>query len=371
MSNGTSRVRFEAWVAPAPGERLVSEELELDEVRADEILVRVEAVGVCRTDVSFSNGSRPTPYPALLGHEGAGTVVEVGSAVEGVSIADRVVMSFSSCGLCRSCLAGRPAYCGSFRELNSGFPSSGPLARLHRRSGEPVAAGFFGQSSFATHALTHRANIVRTPDNVPAFLAAPFGCGVQTGAGAVLNAFALSAGDSIIVLGTGAVGMSAVMAAAAAGAGTIVAVDPVASRRALALTLGATHAVDAHERLDLTLTGIRPDGIDFVLDTTGRPEVIRAGVGALAKTGTLGLVAAGASGAEINLPLRDLIIGRRVRGIVEGDSVPQELIPRLLELWRRGHFPVERLIKTWPMADINDALDAIKDGTVIKPVLTL
>ena len=358
-----------AWVAGAPDRSLALETLDLDEFRPGEVLVRVAAVGVCHTDIAYTDGSRPAaPFPLIAGHEGAGVIAAVGAGTEGFAVGDRVVMSFSSCGRCRRCLAARPARCASFRELNSGFGGPGSGGRFTRRNGEKVSAGFFGQSSFAEHALTGIRNLVRLPEDVPLHLAAPFGCGIQTGAGAVLNALRLQPGDALLVTGTGAVGMSAVMAARAAGAATIVAVDPVESRRALALTLGATHALDPADVAAGALGRLKVP-LDFAIDTSGHPEMIRAAVAAVHSQGVVVLIAVGRTGAVADIPLRDLIVGRQVRGAVEGDAVPQLLIPRLLELWRAGRFPVETLVRTFAAGELDDAMRAMKLGHVVKPVV--
>jgi aryl-alcohol dehydrogenase len=366
-ASGPAAIR--AWVADTPNGGLALETLDLDEIRPGEVLVRVAAVGVCHTDIAYTDGSRPAaPFPLIAGHEGAGVVAAVGPGAEGFAIGDRVVMSFSSCGWCRGCLAGRPARCSSFRELNSGFGGPGSGGRLTRRNGEKVSAGFFGQSSFAEHSLTGVRNLVQVPEGVPLHLAAPFGCGIQTGAGAVLNALRLQPGDALLVTGAGAVGMSAVMAARAAGAAVVVAVDPAASRRALAATLGATHAFDPADVARGALDRIEVP-LDFAIDTSGRPEMIRAAVAAVHSAGVVVLLAAGPTDAVAGLPLRDLIVGRQVRGAVEGDAVPQLLIPRLLELWRAGQFPVEALVSTFAATELNEAMRAMKLGHVVKPVV--
>jgi aryl-alcohol dehydrogenase len=358
-----------AWVADAPAAGLALETLELDAIRPGEVLVRVSAVGICHTDIAYTDGSRQAaPFPLIAGHEGAGVIAEVGEATADFSVGDRVVMSFSSCGRCRGCLAGRPGRCSSFRELNSGFGGPGSGGRFTRRNGEKVSAGFFGQSSFADHALTGVRNLVRVPDGVPLHLAAPFGCGIQTGAGAVFNALRLQPGDALLVTGTGAVGLSAVMAARACGAAAIVAVDPMESRRTLALTLGATHAFHPADVAGGALDNMKVP-LDFAIDTSGRPEMIRAAVAAVHSAGVVVLIAAGRTGAVADIPLRDLIVGRQVRGAVEGDSVPQLLIPRLLELWRVGQFPVEAVVSTFAAAELNDAMRAMKLGHVVKPVI--
>jgi aryl-alcohol dehydrogenase len=367
VAAGPAQIR--AWVADSPDSGLALEALDLDEIRAGEVLVKVAAVGVCHSDIVYTDGSRPAaPFPLVAGHEGAGVIAAVGPGTEGFAVGDRVIMSFSSCGKCRGCLTGRPARCASFRALNSGFGGPGSGGRLTRRNGEKVSAGFFGQSSFAEHALTGVRNLVQVPEDVPLPLAAPFGCGIQTGAGAVLNALHLQPGDTLLVTGTGAVGMSAVMAARAAGAAAIVAVDPVPSRRALALTLGATHALTPADVAAGELDRVGPP-LDFAIDTSGRPEMIRAAVAALHSEGVLVLIAAGQTGALADIPLRDLIVGRQVRGAVEGDAVPQVLIPRLLDLWRAGQFPVEALVSMFAANELNEAMRAMKLGHVVKPVV--
>jgi aryl-alcohol dehydrogenase len=373
MSSSATRdlVTIRAWVADRPGTGLRPEPLTLDELRPDEVLVRVAAVGVCHTDISYTDGSRPSPFPVVVGHEGAGVIAAVGTGVSEYAEGDRVVMSFSSCGRCRGCRRGRPSYCASFRHLNSGF-GGGPdeSARLARPSGERVTIGFFGQSSFADHAVTKVRNLVRLPPDVPLHLAAPLGCGVQTGAGAVLNSLAVGAGDSLLIAGAGAVGMSAVMAAKVAGAAEITAVDPVEQRRALAKALGATHTLSPAEVSDGALAGIT-DAFDYAVDTSGRPEMIRAAVAAVHSTGVVVLIASGRPETTLDIPLRDLVVGRQVRGAVEGDSVPQDFIPRLLGLWRQGLFPVDALVTTFAGTEINEAMRAMHLGTVIKPVVML
>jgi aryl-alcohol dehydrogenase len=216
--------------------------------------------------------------------------------------------------------------------------------------------------------VTRARNLVRLTQTEPFRLAAPFGCGVQTGAGTVLNTLRVAVGDSLLVVGTGAVGMSAVMASRTAGASPIVAVDPVVQRRALSLALGATHALDPVEVADGALTEVA-GGFDYAIDTSGRSEMIRAAVAGVHSTGVVVLLASGPPEATVDVPLRDVVLGRQVRGAVEGDSVPQEFIPRLLALWRQGRFPVEALVTTFPETEINEAMRAMRLDSAVKPVV--
>jgi len=347
------------------------EEVELDEPRDDEIRVRIVAAGICHTDLRAHQGlAWNTPRPIVLGHEGAGIVEAVGRGVLHLKPGDRVVLSGSSCGVCPSCRSNLPSYC---REC---IPRSFGGQRMDGSSavsqdGHSLHAHFFGQSSFATHAIADGRGAVKIADDVPFEVVAPLGCGVITGAGAVLNSFALKAGQSLAVFGTGSVGLSAVMAARLAGARHIVAIDPVASRRALALELGATAAVDSAERdVAAAVRSHVPDGVDFALNTTVIPSVMDAALRTLGMRGTVAFVSSQPQPYPLALPLL-LGGGRGLRGIIGGDSAPQVVIPMLLDFWRQGRFPMERLITTFDFERIGEAFDAFHHGTVIKPVLRM
>jgi aryl-alcohol dehydrogenase len=360
-------VLIDAAVTESKGAPFTMKRLELDDLRADEVLVKVVACGICHTDLIIRDQWYPVPLPAVLGHEGAGVVEAVGAAVSKVKPGDHVALSYGSCGACAKCHAGEPWTCHDFFARNFGAARPDGSTAL-RDDGRAIHSHFFGQSSFATYAVSPERSVVRLAPDVPLDIVAPFGCGIQTGAGAVLNALRLQPGDALLVTGTGAVGMSAVMAARAAGAAAIVAVDPVASRRALALTLGATHALDPADVARGALDRIEVP-LDFAIDTSGRPEMIRAAVAAVHSAGVVLLLAAGRTDTVADIPLRDLIVGRQVRGAVEGDAVPQLLIPRLLELWRVGQFPVEALVSTFAAAELGNAMRAMKLGHVVKPVV--
>lgn len=339
-------------------------EIELRDPVHDEVLVRIEAVGICHTDVSVASWF--AKLPMVFGHEGTGTVVAAGPQAR-QRIGESVVLTFASCGACPNCAAHRPAYCDQSTGLNmrgSRRDDSSPL----RLDGVPITGGFFGQSSFATYAIAGSRNAVTLPAGIDPALAAPLGCSVQTGAGAVLNVLAPTAGDALVVFGAGAVGLSAVMGARIAGVRTIIAVDPIAARRELAADLGATHTVDPvgtdAPAAVLELTG----GVAAAIDTTARPDVVSAAVGVLRSRGTLALLGLGAPTAELPVALI-MAKGLSVRGVVEGDSDPHVFIPQLAELHRDGELPLDKLVTRFGFDDFGRAWSAAKAAEVIKPVL--
>lgn len=366
------KVRIQAAIVRKKQEAFSIEEVELEEPRAGEILVRVVATGICHTDLVTREGLLPTPFPVVLGHEGAGVVEKIGPGVNGVSEGDHVVMTFNSCGQCACCKEHHITYCEEFFPRNflaSRPDGSSPLSK----TGERINGNFFGQSSFATHAICHERNAVLIPKNVPLELMGPLACGFQTGAGAVLNALKVTAGKSFAVFGTGSVGFAALMAAKIVNATTIIAIDTNETRLALATTLGATHTInptttDVVDEIK-TITG---NGLNFALDTTGMSSVIRNAALSLAPMGTCGILGASAPGSEIHLDeVHFMSGGRRLMGIVEGEANPHTFIPMLIDLWRRGLFPFERLIGFYSFKDINRAVHDSKTGTTIKPVLRM
>ncbi|MEU3186303.1 NAD(P)-dependent alcohol dehydrogenase [Streptomyces sp. NPDC006923] len=349
------------------------EELELDTaLRPDEVLVRVVATGVCQTDVHVRDQALPTPLPAVLGHEGAGVVERVGSGVTTVVPGDRVIMSYQACGHCGPCLRGQYTYCESAFPINFGGSRLDGTNALSDAEGAPVHGHFFGQSSFATHSLATERNVVKVDDSVPLELLGPLGCGMQTGAGAVLNSLRVSAGSSVVVIGAGAVGLAAVMAARVAGAASVIAVDVIPERLALAAELGATHTVNGKEEdTAARIAEITGTGADYVLEITGRPEMLTLAVDALAPLGTAALIGGAPAGTRAQVDMNTLLGGRTVRGIAQGDSVPQLFLPRLIDLYKAGEFPFDRLVAFYDFDDINQAVADTRSGKVIKPVLRI
>lgn len=343
------------------------EEIELPAPGPGEVLVKIVSSGVCHTDTlmrSFPNEM----LPFVGGHEGAGVVEEVGAGVTGIGVGDHVVLSFDSCGVCRNCREALPPYCDEFMARNFMGQKLDGSPGATDANGAPVGWRWFGQSSFATHAIASTRNTVVVDRSADLTQLGPLGCGIQTGAGSVLNALKVTPGSSLVVYGAGAVGLAAVMAAKIAGASKVIAVDLHQSRLDLALSLGATDAIDAGATEDLggEATVRTGGGADFAFDTTGVPAVVSAAVAGLRQTGVCGLVGVGFE----DLGLTSVgMMGKTVTGIYEGNAVPQVFIPQMIEYWQQGRFPFDRLARTYPLDGINDAEKASHDGTVVKPVL--
>lgn len=360
-----------AWVATAPHTPLERRELQIDEPHTDEVRVRMVASGVCHTDAIVRDQWYPTPLPAVLGHEGAGVVEAVGASVTNVAPGDHVLLSFSSCGLCDLCQRGKPAYCRDFFGRNFGGRRGDGSSSYVGDEGV-VSSHFFGQSSFAELANVPARCLVKVPESAPLEMLAPLGCGIQTGTGAVLNRLDPEAGSSIAIFGAGAVGNSAILGAVIAGCSTIIAVDVIPERLKLARELGATHTVNSRE-VDVleAIHGITGGlGVQYAVDTTGIPSVFRVMTDALSTLGHGVLVGAAALGVEATIDIGSrLPVGITVSTVVEGDSVPASFIPLLIEMYQQGRFPFDRLIRQYPLDEINQAFADSEAGTTLKPVV--
>jgi aryl-alcohol dehydrogenase len=345
------------------------ETIELETPQAGELLVRVVACGVCHTDLSVHEG--PGPKPIVLGHEGAGIVEEVGPGVRGFAPGDHVVMSAAShCGTCASCLRGAYPYCLEGLERNFGGHRADGTSGLSQ-DGRRIHGHFFGQSSFADHALAQASSAVRVPDDLPLELLAPLGCGVPTGAGSVLYTLGVRPGSSLAVFGTGSVGLGAIMAGRVAGATRIVAVDVVPSRLEIALELGATDVVDARDTDPVAaIRELTRGGAGFTFNTTRSPRVYDQMVAALAPQGTAGFVG---PPHEDWVPDLTAVMhgGHAIIGIVQGGVAADVIVPLLIDLHRQGRFPFHRLIREYDFERIADAFRDSESGATIKPVLRM
>jgi len=347
-----------AAIVESGGAPFTFTDVDLDDPGPDEATVRMAAAGLCHTDLGVASGGLPFPLPGVLGHEGAGIVESTGSAVIGVQPGDHVLLSFTSCGNCRNCRSGHPAYCTTWLPLNLIGGTRPDGTHTISRDGTPIGGHFFGQSSFSQLALVSERSMVRVDPDVPLATIAPLACGVQTGAGAIWNVLQPGPGAAIAVLGAGAVGLSAVIAATLTPATTIIAVDKVGERLELARELGATDVIDAgSEDIGQAIKRITGGaGADGVVETTGSTAVLRSGADALAARGTLVIIGAPPFGSEVALDVNG--------------SETQTFIPVLVKLARDGRLPLDKLITQYRFEDIAQAVSDMTAGKAIKPVLT-
>ncbi|MCL1848839.1 MAG: NAD(P)-dependent alcohol dehydrogenase [Clostridiales bacterium] len=361
-------MKIQAAIVYKPHDPFVIEEVDLAEPKANEVLVKVVASGYCHTDYSVAHREVRSMHPVVLGHEGSGIIESVGSQVTGFKPGDRVCMSFCYCGECYACVTGRPYQCEQNGRLNFGGRAFDGTARLSKDGVE--LANFFNQSSFATYAVTHVNNLVLVPEEMDLRLTGPLGCGIQTGAGAVLNCLKPEPGSSIVVFGCGGVGMSGLMAAKASGCTTIIAVDTVDSRLALAMELGATHTINAkNEDPEARAKEITKGfGTNYALDATGSGVTARA---ALRCTHYFGMLAIIGGGGEILINAGGDLGARTVTGITEGRSIPTIFIPTLMNLHLNGLFPFDKMVQFYDFADINKAEEDSISGKTIKPILLM
>lgn len=356
-------------VVREPGGIHTLEDVELDALQDHEVLVRIEACGVCHTDLKFQTR---LPLPAVFGHEGTGVIEAIGSSVTSLNPGDRVILSYPWCGHCPLCDDGEPFRCEHIPALKFGgqrLDGSKPV----QLDGKPITSAFFQQSSFATRAIVMENAVVKVETEQPPEMLAALPCGVQTGAGAVLNTFNVQSGESIVIFGIGAVGLSAVMSAKMIGASPIIAVDMIQSRIDLAGELGATHTINISiEDSTKQIAAIAPRGVRYALDCSATVTALMNALDAIGQGGKVGIFSAPPPGQTFEFTTRTLFEKvASLHGIVQGHSVPRKLIPELIRFQEEGLFPYEKLITTYAFADINEALDEMKSGVAVKPVLLM
>jgi len=360
-----------AAVVNQKGGAFTLEKLTQKEPREDEVRIKIVATGTCHTDMVARDEMLGSPKsPMILGHEGAGIVDKVGSLVSKVKKGDHVVLSFGYCGKCATCRKGQMAYCQNFMPLNfGGCRLDG--SHSHFRGEQAVDDNFFSQSSFATYAIAHENNVVKVPDDAPLEILGPLGCGIQTGAGAIMNALKPEVGSSIIIAGIGAVGLSGLLAAKAVGCTTIVAMDINQPRLDLAKELGATHTINSgKEDVAAKLKEYLGMGANNAFDTTGRSDVMTHLLNGLTQLGKLAFVGVGAKPLELDL-IPFMSKGLQLMGVTEGNSVPDVFIPALVRMYQQGRFPFDKLIKKYPFEEINQAIVDSETGKTIKPVIEI
>lgn len=369
----TAYTSITAAVIREKGSDFVLEQAKIRDPKADEVLVKVVATGMCHTDMIVRDQDYPVPLPVVLGHEGAGIVEKVGPLVKNIAVGDHVVLSYGYCSQCSSCHSGHEAYCKEFYPRNFGGSDMDGDNAIQDADGNPLNDHFFAQSSFATYALSLESNAIKVSKEAPIELLGPLGCGIQTGAGAVINSLKVRPGTSFVTFGAGAVGLSAVLAAQVAGATTIIAVDVVPSRLELAKELGATHVINSKEE-DVVekVRDITGGGALFALESTGIPDVLRQGIDSLGTLGTIGVVGAPALGTDAGFDVNDLLLGgKSIQGIVEGDSITKVFIPQLVELYLQGRFAFDKLVKYYDFKDINKAAKDSEKGITLKPIIRI
>lgn len=367
-------MNIDAYVMEEINAPFTRETLTLDVPGPGEVLVKVVATGVCHTDLNARSGDMPLPLPGVLGHEGSGIVEAVGEGVSSVAPGDHVIMGWPYCGDCRNCIRGQHRYCLNIgAELLAGVRLHGAQAgtsAYSRADGTALSGHFFGQSSFATYSLTRANALVKVDKDLDLALLGPLACGITTGAGAVFNTAKPGPGESVVVIGAGAVGLAAVMAARNTPASTIIAVDLQDSRLELARELGATHTINSRDEdmLD-AIAGICGGPADYVLDCTGSIKVIEQAADAVGLMGTLILVGGAPAEARFSLDHMRTLFGKNIVGTLGGSSTSQELIPGLIGLYRQGRFPFDRLITTYDFGEIDRAISDAHEGGTIKAVL--
>ncbi len=350
-------------------------EVALAPLRPDEVVVRMVATGVCHTDISAARGVIPFPLPGVLGHEGGGVVEDVGAQVRRVVVGDKVLMTFTSCGRCDKCRSGHPAYCDHHLRLNLLGGRRADGSATLSVDGQDLSGHFFGQSSFSCRALADERSLVRLPPDTrdeELRVLAPLGCGFMTGAGAVLNELRPAPGSVLVVTGAGAVGLAALMASRMTPVSRVIVVDRVPSRLTLASELGAADVIDT-SRVDMhqaILDGTAGRGADLAVETTGSTAVLEGLMESLAVAGQCVVVGAPPAGSRASFDVNTWLPGRAVRGVTMGDSEPEAFIPLLVEAYRAGRFPIDRLERTYAFANIDRAVSDASAGVTIKPVLT-
>jgi Zn-dependent alcohol dehydrogenase len=364
-----------AVVTEVGGPVRVVDDVEIDEPREGEALVELSVAGVCGSDLSLRDGKMVNPMPLLLGHEATGTVASLGPGTHGPVPGTRVILWMRPpCRACRMCQRGAAELC-----LTSGAMSAKAALLDGRtsstRQGAPLHRAL-GVGAFTTRMVMPVSGLVPVPDGVPDDVAALLGCGVATGAGAILNVAPPTPGDVVLVIGGGGVGLAAAMTAAALGAGAVVVADPAEHRRAAALELGATHAIAGGDRKELRgqLTEALGDAwVDTAIDAVGRPEIVALGFGAVRQGGTVVAVGVPAADATLELPAMQLTtLHKRVLGCFMGGVDPHRDLPRMFALYERGVLPVDRLVgQRRPLAEVPEALDDLAATRGLRTVIDL
>jgi len=346
------------------GQLEVRDDVEVRDLRPNEVRVRIAAAGLCHSDVSVVDGTIPFPTPAVLGHEGAGVVEAVGAAVQKVKVGDHVVLTtLGNCGTCDACDAGRPTHCRD---------TAGRLSRPFTVGGEK-AFQFANAGVFAEHTVVKETQAVVIDPDVPLTSASLIGCAVLTGTGAVLNRAKPAFGDTAVVIGIGGIGLNVLQGLVIAGCSTIVAVDANPAKEAAARLFGATHFIAAGPDVDTVaaVKEIEPHGVDHAFECVGHPALIATAVDTLDWGGNCVLLGVPKLGTEASFVVNALYNDKSILGCRYGSSRPHHDIPRYLDLYRQGRFKLDELVSaTFAPEAVTDALDAMQGGALNRAVLT-
>ncbi|MEK4131113.1 NAD(P)-dependent alcohol dehydrogenase [Solibacillus sp. FSL W8-0474] len=353
-------------------EEFVQEEILLGEIDCDEVLVKIKAVGICHTDIASTKSIYPFTYPVVLGHEGAGVVERVGSDVKHIIPGDHVVLIYSFCNSCENCLAGKPYICDEFYRLNTtGYSKSHTKKRLTLKNGEEVS-NFFGQSSFAEYSIVSQQSLVKIDKDVPLEYLGPLACGIMTGFGSVIEKLKPNGGDSIAVFGCGAVGLSAIIASKIIGCAEIIAIDVNDSKLEFAKKFGATKTINSlKQNLIQEVQNIVSKGVHHVVESTGNPTIIQNALDITRLSGKVVVLSAVKKGLEVSVDFKSIQSERTLMGTIMGSVNPHTFIPRLIDWYKQGKLPLEELITFYKLEEINEAVNDLNEGKIVKAVLTI
>jgi len=366
---------MKAAVLYEAGKPLVVEEVELDEPQANEILIRIEAVGVCHSDLSYMNGSLPCPVPVVVGHEGCGIVEKVGPGVTSVQPGDKVVTMVSfSCGKCHFCAMGRPTRC--VESLNVMLMAELPFfagKRIHK--GDQYMSQLFGLGSFAEYCVVHERSAIRVRPDAPSEVVCLMGCGITTGLGIAINTANVRPGDSVVVYGVGGVGLAALMGAKLAGAGNLIAVDNANNKLEMATELGADQVINVNDVDDPVakvkeLTGGL--GTDVAIESAGIAAVMQQAFGSIHNGGVCVIAGMAPIIETLTFMPFEFLLGKTIKGAIQGDIIASVDIPKFVDMYMAGKLPVDKLItKTFSLDQVNEAFEAMKNGQVLRGVIKI
>ncbi len=347
------------------------EELTLDEPQANEVLVKIQAVGLCHSDLHFMKGEMPQPLPFVPGHEGAGVVEKVGPGVTTLKPGDHVItMVTFNCGKCHYCYKGQPAWC--VENLPIQMMATLPYGGIRLHKGDQAIHHLFGLACYAEKVVVHERSAVKIRDDAPLEVACLLGCGTSTGISTVLNTAGVKAGESIAIFGCGGVGLSAVMGAKLAGA-KIIAVDVLDSKLKMAKELGADHVINAtKDDPQAKIMEILGGGANYAIECIGNVDVMLKAFGSIRARGLFVVTGMAPITAMLNIAPFEFFLGKSITGSVQGDIIPQIDIPRYVDLYMEGKLPIDKLItKSYSLDQINKAFEDLQNGKLIRGVIKI